>query len=109
MSAINNFFMTLVADSPEWMAKVNAAQNPADIVRMGASAGYAFTEEAVTSLMTSLRAGLEDLPPDELAAATGGIQVVSGSPYACYITQLPHPATRPLLGGGFGGSCPTLP
>ncbi|CAK0779460.1 hypothetical protein CCP4SC76_6900010 [Gammaproteobacteria bacterium] len=100
MSAINNFFMTLVADSPE-MAKVNAAQSLADNVKMGASAGYAFTEEAVTNLITTLKTRSDELSSEELAAVTGGILLENGSHYAFFITQMPQ--LTPTVQSGMGG------
>ncbi|MEI6414822.1 MAG: Nif11-like leader peptide family RiPP precursor [Pseudomonadota bacterium] len=73
MSTIRTFFAKMVTNNPEWQAKINAAESAADIVKLGAAAGYSFTEEAVTSFIESLKSGSHELLSEELETVAGGM------------------------------------
>ncbi len=93
MKTIQEFFANAVSSNPELRAKINAAQSPAEIVKLATAAGYAFTEEALSSVIDTLTGKSEELSDAELETVAGGMmctysaytkQATSGNTKCCY-------------------------
>jgi predicted ribosomally synthesized peptide with nif11-like leader len=73
MKTIQAFFADAVAKNPELQAEVNAAQSPAEIVKLAAVAGYTLTEEAIVNFIARGAGQSEELSDSDLASVAGGM------------------------------------
>jgi predicted ribosomally synthesized peptide with nif11-like leader len=73
MKTIQAFFADAVAKSPELQAKISAAKNSAEIVKLAAIAGYTLTEEAIVNFIAHRAGTSEELSDSDLASVAGGL------------------------------------
>jgi predicted ribosomally synthesized peptide with nif11-like leader len=73
MTTIQAFFADVVAKNPELQAKINAAKNSAEIVKLAVAAGYTLTEEAIVNFIAHGAGQSEELSDSDLARVAGGM------------------------------------
>ncbi len=73
MKTIQEFFADAVSNNPELQAKIDAAKNSAEIVKLAAAAGYALAEEAIVGFVSGAGKS-EELSDSDLASVAGGMR-----------------------------------